>query len=234
MNDSQPRQTLQVGLTQAHQCNYLSNQQERLAVVMDHQWHSQSGYEILLTSGFRRSGETIYIPKCEHCTACQSLRVDCLNFSPSKSQKRLSKQIQHFTFVLKNTLDSNWFELYENYISTRHRSGSMYPANKEQFLTFTDNQWLAPKYLHIYEHNTLIAIAITDVVDNAMSALYTFFDTTNPLSMGTAAILLQIKIAQQLDIRWLYLGFQIDECAAMSYKVRYKPNQKLVNGEWLG
>ncbi|MGF1763428.1 arginyltransferase [Aliivibrio kagoshimensis] len=231
MNDSQ---TLQVGLTQPHQCNYLAHQQERLAVVMDLPWHSKAGYEILLASGFRRSGETIYTPKCEQCSACQSLRVDCLHFSPSKSQKRVSKQIQHFDFVLKKELDSHWFELYEHYIAARHQSGSMFPANKAQFLTFIDNQWLAPRYLHIYEDDKLIAVAITDVVDNAMSALYTFFDTSHPLSMGTAAILLQIKIAQQLDIKWLYLGFQIDECAAMSYKVRYKPNQKLVNGEWLG
>ncbi|MDP5255068.1 MULTISPECIES: arginyltransferase [unclassified Vibrio] len=231
MNEPQP---LQIGLTQQHTCSYLSDRQERVAVAMSPEFHNESGYQVLLANGFRRSGDTIYTPHCDACSACQSIRIPIADFQPSRSQKRLLNQSHQITMVMKTKLDDGWFELYSRYIEARHRGGTMYPPNRETFQTFANCQWMQTHYLHLYQKNQLIAVAVTDVTPTAASAFYTFFDPDSVLSLGTLAVLQQVKWCQQMNKDWLYLGYQIDECPAMSYKVRFHRHQRLVNQRWQG
>ncbi|MFA0233158.1 arginyltransferase, partial [Vibrio sp. 10N.261.45.A7] len=62
----------------------------------------------------------------------------------------------------------------------------------------------------------------------------TFFDPDIDISMGTLGVLFQIQHAQKEQKQWLYLGYQIDECPAMNYKVRFQRHQRLVNQRWQG
>ena len=224
--------SLRIGLTPASVCNYLPTEQEQLGVVMDHHWLSPSGYGVLIASGYRRSGTAVYRPMCPHCQACIPLRIDCHNFIPSKSQKRQLNQMKRLRWEFKSELDPNWFALYERYIRARHASGSMYPANKEQFFEFCTAAWMDTLFLHVYDGDTLLAIAVTDIFDDALSAVYSFFDPDSPLSLGTLCVLYQIQYGRQTGRKWLYPGYQIDNCRAMNYKTRFKPCQKLVNGGW--
>ncbi|WP_087016192.1 arginyltransferase [Thaumasiovibrio subtropicus] len=224
--------SLQIGITPEKPCSYLPEQKDRLAVVMDEDWHSVHGYRVLMDYGFRRSGAMIYRPHCLSCSACHPVRVDVQGFTPSRSQKRLAKKLSQFDVVLKPTLDKNWFSLYSQYISVRHSDGSMYPPNEQDFSQFITASWSDVQFLHIYHQGKLRAIAVCDMFKDAMSALYTFFDPTLPLSMGKAAILLQLQYARQAKKTWLYLGYQVDQCKAMNYKVNFKPCQRWVDDEW--
>ncbi|MUJ38687.1 arginyltransferase [Aliivibrio fischeri] len=226
--------SLQVGLTPEGPCSYLPKQKERLAVVMEQELHTALGYQALIRLGFRRSGETIYKPMCEHCDACKPLRINANQFKPSKSQKRLLNKLSSFRWELKSEMDGNWFDLYGRYINTRHKTGSMYPANQKQFFEFSHSHWLTNQFLHIYENETLVAIAVSDVLSDSISAMYTFFEPEHPLSLGTISVLIQLKLCKELSKEWLYPGYQIDDCPAMKYKDQYKPNQKLVNMVWQG
>lgn len=228
-------QHIRVGLTDNHPCSYLFGQVERVAVALDPSLHNAENYEQLLANGFRRSGDTIYKPYCDHCSACQALRVSVPNFSPSKSQKRLlNKTKATYHWQLKPDMDSHWFELYSQYIEQRHRSGSMYPPRKDEFDKFASSNWLDTRYLHIYIADQLAAIAITDILPNSASAFYTFFDPNASLSLGTLSVLTQLELCKSMGKQWLYLGYQIDECPAMNYKVRFHPHQKLVKQRWQG
>ncbi|MGF1870487.1 arginyltransferase [Photobacterium indicum] len=224
--------SLRIGLTPNSDCNYLPNEQEQLGVVMDEHWLSPVGYNILLSSGYRRSGRAVYKPMCELCSACTPLRVDCPNFIASKSQKRQLNQMKKFRWEFKAKLDEEWFPLYERYIRLRHSTGSMYPANKEQFFDFCTAEWMDTLFLHVYDDDKLIAIAVTDVFENALSAVYSFFEPDSTLSLGTLCVLYQIQYCQQTGRKWLYPGYQIDGCKAMNYKVRFQPYQKLILGDW--
>ncbi|AZL85368.1 MULTISPECIES: arginyltransferase [Aliivibrio] len=226
--------SLQVGLTPEGTCSYLPDQKDRLGVIMEPELHSLSGYQELIRLGFRRSGSTIYKPMCDSCNACQPLRIDAENFSPSKSQKRILNKSSHFEWEIKSQMDENWFSLYERYINARHQSGSMFPANKEQFFEFAQAEWLPRHFLHIYENEVLVSIAVTDLLSDSLSAMYTFFDPDNALSLGTVSVLIQLQLCTKLNKKWVYPGYQIDDCPAMKYKDRYKPNQKLVNMVWQG
>lgn len=226
-------QTIKIGVMAPSSCSYLPDQQESVALVLSPEMHTVHGYSLLVQSGFRRSGNNIYRPYCRACTACQSLRVDTYNFTPSRSQKRHLSQLRRLDMVMKETMDSNWFSLYERYITARHANGSMYPANENHFSSFVQSDWQTSQYLHLYEDGKLIAIAVTDVLENGYSAIYSFFEPGHSWSLGSLCVLAQIQKARENNLPWLYLGFQIDACSAMNYKQKFMPNQRYIAGEWI-
>ncbi|MCG9684222.1 arginyltransferase [Vibrio sp. Isolate23] len=227
-------QQIRIGLTDSHPCSYLKDKQERVAVALDPAMHTASSYEVLLANGFRRSGDTIYKPHCDHCQSCQALRVSIPDIELSKSQKRLRNKAQHLTWELRDEMIPGWFELYSHYINVRHRNGTMYPPKQNEFAKFSQCHWLNTQYLHVYDQDRLIAIAVTDILSNSASAFYTFFDPDSELSLGTLGVMFQLEYCRQQGKQWLYLGYQIDECPAMNYKVRFQRHQRLVNQRWQG
>ncbi|GEM74912.1 arginyltransferase [Vibrio sagamiensis] len=228
-------QHIRIGLTTNHPCSYLPERQEKVAVALDEELHTEQNYQVLMANGFRRSGDTIYRPQCDHCTACQPIRVAIQDFIPSKSQKRLLNRARNLRWEIKDHLDDNWFELYSRYICQRHKKGTMYPPRDDEFSRFAATSWLTTKFMHIYgDDDQLLAIAITDIMSHCASSFYTFFDPDDTLSLGTLAVLYQIEYCQKSNKHWLYLGYQIDECPAMSYKTRFQRHQKLVNQRWQG
>ncbi len=226
---------IRIGLTNNHPCSYLKDRMERVAVALDNTMQSDENYEVLLANGFRRSGDTIYKPHCDNCSSCHALRIAIPDFVLSKSQKRLLNKVKdQVTWKMKSDLDENWFSLYSQYIKARHRNGTMYPPKKDEFDKFAKSRWLNTQFLHVYHNSQLIAIAVTDILPHSASAFYTFFDPTSSLSIGTLAVLLQAQYCKVHRKQWLYLGYQIDECPAMNYKVRFQRHQRLVNQRWQG
>lgn len=227
---------IQVGVTPGADCQYLTDQTEQLAVVMSPEYHQRERYGALLAAGFRRSGHLIYRPHCPSCQACQALRVDVDHYRPSKSQKRHRSQLKRLTMHVSDQLDDHWFELYDRYITARHSEGNMYPAKRQDFLDFIHSDWLTPRFIHLYQNeeqrSRLIAVAVSDVVDDGLSALYTFFDPHHRFSLGRVSIQAQLQLAKSMQLPWLYLGYQIDACAAMRYKADYYPHQRFINQQW--
>jgi arginyl-tRNA--protein-N-Asp/Glu arginylyltransferase len=222
-----------LGITKSFPCNYLPEQEERLLIAIDDTLHNSEHYGWLMQQGFRRSGNDIYRPHCIACQACQSLRVPIQDFKPSRSQKRLLKSNQLFEVRLSKKVQENYYPLYEQYINTIHRDGSMFPASDEQFQSFTHNNITEPYYIEIWHDQVLISVAITDDIPNGLSAVYTFYHPSyRKQGLGVFSILKQIEIAAQLRREFLYLGYQIEQCSKMNYKNRYHPHQILVENQW--
>ena len=109
-------QHIRIGLTNNHPCSYLPEREERVAVALDENLHTEHNYQVLMANGFRRSGDTIYKPHCQHCNACQPIRIAVPDFIPSKSQKRLQSKGKALHWEMKPELDPDWFDLYSRYI----------------------------------------------------------------------------------------------------------------------
>lgn len=192
-----------------------------------------SYYEWLITEGFRRSGDQVYRPHCANCNACKSVRVRVNEFNPSKSQRRMLNKSSHWDFRLTRLLEDQHFFLYDKYICERHPDGTMYPPSREQFEQFTQCSWHAPHLLEAYDEGQLIAVAITDVFHQALSALYTFFDPAyEKFSPGSIMIMQQIYFAKQMKKPFLYLGYQVDACRKMAYKNKFHPQEQFIQGKW--
>lgn len=222
------------GVTQAFQCNYLPEKEERLLVAVDERLHNSEKYSWLMANGFRRSSDQIYRPHCINCNACKSLRVITPKFSPSKSQKRLLNKNKDFVIKISKQPKDNYYPLYENYINTIHADGSMFPATVSQYESFTKSSVSEQIFVETWDNDKLISVAVTDVLTDALSAVYTFYhpDYKNR-GLGVFSILNQINLSVSFSKQYLYLGYQIDECQKMNYKNKYFPYQELVNNHWI-
>ena len=225
---------MKFGITGTFECSYLPEEKERLLVFAGYQDPDlKAQYEVMLAHGFRRSGEQIYRPNCPSCSACQSIRVPVIKFKPSRSQKRVLARNKNVKVQISREHKDAYYQLYEQYINTRHSDGSMYPANKEQYFQFLFSSWSQPLFFEFYEDGQLIMVAVTDEFDGALSALYTFFHPDYAhRSLGTFAILTQIDRAYQWQKVYVYLGYQIDDCHKMNYKSKFLPHERHFKDGW--
>ncbi|REJ64251.1 MAG: arginyltransferase, partial [Proteobacteria bacterium] len=68
----------------------------------------------------------------------------------------------------------------------------------------------------------LKAVCLTDVLNDGLSMVYSFFDPDlSDRSIGTYLILDHIKMAQELDLPYVYLGYWVPDSPKMGYKARF-------------
>ena len=100
-----------------------------------------------------------------------------------------------------------------------------------QYLEFLTADWCATEFIEFRHRGQLLAVAVTDVLPDALSSVYTFFRPDLPhRALGVFAVLSQIRLAAERGLGWLYLGYWIEGCKKMRYKADYRPIE-LWNGE---
>lgn len=222
---------LPVGISQPFACSYRPDQQEQLLIVQSKM--TPEHFESLMAMGFRRSGDDVYRPHCPSCRACQPIRVPVKTFTPSRSQKRVLAKNRDLVWRAVEEVTEEQQALYMRYIRERHNDGPMYPPTQEQYQRFLQCQWLPQTYLEARLDGKLVMVAVTDVLEHSLSAVYTFFDPSlDKRSLGRCGILMQIEFAKRMGKHFLYLGYQIDQCSKMSYKTQYRPCQTLTHKGW--
>lgn len=228
--------TLQFGVTRESPCGYLNNQQERLlvAVTDGNPPMTASLYEHLLGHGFRRSHNDVYRPYCRLCQACESLRVLAQEFSPSRSQRRVINKNQDLSQRIVNRPQPDYDDLFCRFIELRHKDGAMYPPDPVSFWQWCACDWMTTQFVEWRDSNgTLVIVSAIDVLPNALSAMYTFFDPNyDKHSPGSYSILQLIDLCAQQNKEYLYLGYQIDACNKMNYKAKFTPNERLIGNQW--
>jgi arginine-tRNA-protein transferase len=79
----------------------------------------------------------------------------------------------------------------------------------------------------------LIAVALTDVLGDGLSMVYSFFDPDEAWrSLGTLAILDHIERARRMGLPYLYLGYWVKGSRKMDYKGRFLPQERLLPSGW--
>lgn len=226
---------LKVYATHPHPCSYLEDQQATTLFVDPETRIDAKTYSQLANMGFRRSGPHIYRPHCDSCNACIAARVPVKTFKPSRRQRKIINRNQDLRVEEIIDIDTpQCYQLYERYISERHADGDMHPATLEQYLSFLTDDMGITKYYGFMLAEQLIAVAVTDIMETGLSAIYTFFDPDfDRRSLGVYGVLWQIEHSKQLGLPYVYLGYWIKACRKMSYKTDYRPLQLLINNRWL-
>jgi len=105
--------------------------------------------------------------------------------------------------------------------------------SREQYRHFLLQSNVNTKMIEFRRNNKVVIVSIVDQLDNGISAVYTFFDTTDTsASYGTYSICWQAELCRTLGLPYLYLGYWIKESPKMAYKTRFRPMEALVNERW--
>jgi arginine-tRNA-protein transferase len=222
-------------LTPSHPCSYLNDRSARTLFLDPREAVSQTLYSALSSAGFRRSGSHLYRPHCEGCQACVPVRVPVSEFRWSRRFRRIRSVNADLRITLETPVcTASCFDLYARYIEGRHWNGDMYPPSEDQFRSFLLSSWSRTTFLTLHRDAELVGVAVTDTMDDGLSAIYTFFDPTLAArSLGVFAILSQIQHCQSLGLPYLYMGYWIRDCAKMRYKTDFRPVELLINDRWV-
>ena len=228
-------QDLKFFLTEKERCPYLPEEQSSFLVVDPVRNVSPLEYSQLVEWGFRRSGSAVYRPHCKSCTECLPIRISVKNFVPKRRHKRiLSKNSQISISKLKPFLSIEHFNLYSEYINSRHNSGAVDIPSINQYRDFLVEARQETNFYEYREDGTLLAISVTDSLREGISAVYNFYDPTlTSRALGIFMILSLIQETIKQNKRFLYLGYWIKGCKKMNYKSQFNPSEKFIDGKWI-
>ncbi len=227
-------QKLSFYATPPHNCNYLADR-EATTLFADPRFPKNSRiYSALADCGFRRSGEHLYIPHCSACTSCIPVRIPAARFTPSANQLRTWKRNQVLSVKkLPAEYRPDHFALYRRYLTGRHAGGGMDNPTPDSYMSFLAASWSETYFYEMRYREDLVCVTVIDMMENALSAVYTFFDPAyGKMSPGKYAILYQIELARNLGLEWLYLGYWIEGCRKMNYKNEYRPLEYYIDNQW--
>jgi arginyl-tRNA--protein-N-Asp/Glu arginylyltransferase len=79
----------------------------------------------------------------------------------------------------------------------------------------------------------LLAVALTDVLSDGLSMVYSFYDPDHRTrSLGTFMILDHIARARRMGLAYVYLGYWVRDSRKMDYKGRFLPQERLLADGW--
>lgn len=227
-------------VTAPQPCPYLDGRMERKLFTALQGDYAEQLNNALSKQGFRRSQNVLYRPSCSECSACLSARIRVADFEPSRSQRRTLRRNKH----MRRDATSPWateeqYALFRKYLDTRHAEGGMADMDIFEFAAMIEE---TPIRSRVVEYSTLVnrkktlrAVCLTDVLDDGLSMVYSFFDPgLSGTSLGTYAILDHIEIAREAGLPYVYLGYWVPGSSKMGYKANFAALEIYVGGEWRG
>ena len=228
MTDQTPENT-QLFLTAAMPCPYLPGRQERKLYTHLTGRRAASLHHLLSDNGFRRSQNLIYRPACDGCSACQSVRIVAQEFVPNKRYKRVLRLNSDIAVeVCQPRATAEQFALFKRYLEARHAGGGMTQmsfVDYEYMVEDTPVQTVVVEYRQASRPDRpLVAVALTDVMPDGLSMVYSFYDPAlDRRGLGNLLILDHIQQVKLAGLTYVYLGYWVKDSPKMAYKGRFHP-----------
>ena len=233
------RDTPQFYLTAPSPCPYLGGKEERK--VFTHLVGERAGElnNILTQGGFRRSQSIAYRPACEGCRSCVSVRVVAKEFRPTRSMRRIAGRNDDISAEMKIAVPtSEQYSIFRAYLNSRHRDGGMADMTVLDYAMMVEDSHIETRIIEYRRREPrgagdLIAVALTDVLADGLSMVYSFFEPDEaPRSLGTFMVLDHVMRAQRMGLAYVYLGYWVRGSRKMDYKGRFLPQERLTPDGW--
>src|SRR5256885_4778079 len=227
-------------LTARSPCPYLPGKEERKVFTRLVGDRAGDLNALLTRGGFRRSQSIAYRPACEACRACVSVRVVAKDFRPTRSMRRIAERNSDLVGDMRVAVPtSEQYSVFRSYLDSRHRDGGMADMTVLDYAMMVEDSHVETRMVEYRRRGpdsplngrgtgALHAVALTDVLSDGLSMVYSFFEADEAWrSLGTFMILDHIARARQLGLPYVYLGYWVPGSRKMDYKGRFLPHERL-------
>jgi arginyl-tRNA--protein-N-Asp/Glu arginylyltransferase len=241
----QPRDTPQFFLTSPSACPYLPGKFERKVFTHLVGERAAAVNDLLTHGGFRRSQSIAYRPACDACRACISVRVLVDEFKPGRTFRRVEAFNRDLIGQERATTPtSEQYSLFRAYLDARHASGGMVDMTVLDYSMMVEDSHVKTQLVEYRRRGVdsgingrgdgpLLAVALTDVLSDGLSMVYSFYEPgERSRSLGTYIILDHIARAKRMGLPYVYLGYWVEGSPKMDYKRRFLPQERLRNDGW--
>ena len=238
------RDTPQFYLTAPSPCPYLAGKEERKVFTHLVGERAPELNNILTQGGFRRSQSIAYRPACEGCRACVSVRVVVKDFCPTQSMRRILRRNTDIGSEMRIAVPtSEQYSVFRAYLDSRHRDGGMADMTVLDYAMMVEDSHIETRIIEYrrrepvtttpHRGGDLLAIALTDVLGDGLSMVYSCFEPDEAArSLGTFMVLDHIARAQRMGLAYVYLGYWVRGSRKMDYKGRFLPQERLMPDGW--
>jgi len=238
-------QSPQFFLTAPSPCPYIDGQFERKVFTHLIGEKAPEMNDLLTQGGFRRSQNIAYRPACEKCRACVSVRILANEFSPTRNMRRIAHRNSDLIGAMHDAEPSTeQYSLFRRYLDARHRKGGMSDMTVLDYAMMVEDTHVDTKIIEYRRRGPdsfmtgkgqgeLIAVALTDMMSDGLSMVYSYFDPDlNDRSLGTFMILDHVDRARAAGLPHVYLGYWVNGSSKMNYKIRFTPQEHLGSKGW--
>jgi leucyl-tRNA---protein transferase len=239
------RDTPQFYLTAPSPCPYLAGREERKVFTHLVGERAPELNDLLTHGGFRRSQSIAYRPACETCRACVSVRVVVEDFRATRSMRRVLDRNSDLVAEMRVPVPtSEQYSVFRGYLDSRHRDGGMADMTVLDYAMMVEDSHVETRIVEFRRrgpdsrltgrgNGPLFGVALTDVLSDGLSMVYSFFDPdAGARSLGTFIILDHIARARRLGLPYVYLGYWVKGSKKMDYKGRFLPQERLTADGW--
>ncbi|MHA1560213.1 MAG: arginyltransferase [Alphaproteobacteria bacterium] len=232
-------------LTAPTPCPYLPGREERKVFTHLVGDRAPALNDVLTQGGFRRSQNIAYRPACEACRSCVSVRVAAGDFTLTRNLRRTQRQnIDIVGIEVEPSPSSEQYSLFRRYLDSRHPDGGMADMSVLDYAMMVEDSHVATTMIEYrfrgpdtaitgHGEGSAIAVALTDVLSDGLSMVYSFFEPNyDDRSLGTFMILDHIRRARKLGLPYVYLGYWVEGSPKMDYKARFRPQERLGPRGW--
>jgi arginine-tRNA-protein transferase len=236
------RDTPQFYLTAPSPCPYLAGKEERKVFTHLVGERAPELNNLLTHGGFRRSQSIAYRPACENCRACVSVRVAAADFKPTRNMRRILRRNEDMVAEMRVAVPtSEQYSVFRAYLDDRHHDGGMADMSVLDYAMMVEDTHVETRIVEYRRRGPdsglasgdLLAVALTDVLGDGLSMVYSFFEPSEGgRSLGTLMILDHIARARRMGLDYVYLGYWVRGSRKMDYKSRFLPQERLGPDGW--
>jgi len=216
-------------------CPYIVGRAERKLIVELGGSGAALFYDDLSRAGFRRSHHFAYRPACRGCSSCVPVRIAVDRFTHTRSTRRIRNINRDLSgCLIKARATPEQFQLFSAYQRSRHSDSDMASMTYGDYRGMVED---TPVRTGIAEFRDisgeLVAASLVDLLDDGISAVYSFYDPQQPRrSLGIWSVLWLVEQSRRHGQPFVYLGYWISDSPKMAYKARFPALERLVDGTW--
>jgi arginyl-tRNA--protein-N-Asp/Glu arginylyltransferase len=162
------------------------------------------------------------------------LRIRLADWGPTKSQRRVLQRnadLRHD--LVPARLDDGLRGMFERHKTRFHEN---VPDALENFLGDAPEHGPCDcRMLRVWDRERLLAVSFLDVGERAVSSVYAMFEPDAARrSPGILTLLLELRMAREQQMEFLYPGYATQEAGAYDYKKQFRGTEWLdfASGEW--